>query len=197
MALPKKQLREKLSELGIPEENLATAVDYILTGHTASTDALKDQLDQYKADAESLPNVRKQLDEATEKLNAAPDVAAIQKQFDDYKAQVEAQKTTAQKTALLTQQLKDAGVARESALKALIKAADLDTISVKDGKLENADAVIAPLKAEFADFFGTVDDQGVPPLTPPAGGGSGETDPEKMSYAEYKAWRAKQEDKGE
>jgi hypothetical protein len=53
MSLTRKMLRA----MGIEDEK----IDEIITAHTETVDALKEQRDQYKADAEKLPNVQKEL----------------------------------------------------------------------------------------------------------------------------------------
>lgn len=133
------------------------------------------------------------IDELTTKAQTADDNAQTagkwEKKYNDehtafeaYKTSAETQKTAAQKSALLTEALKTAGVTKDSCMKALLKSADVSALTVKDGKLENADAAIKTLKDDFPDFFGTTVTEGVPPATPPAGGG---TDYGTMSDADY------------
>jgi hypothetical protein len=50
--------RKFLSALGID----ADKVDEIINAHTETVDALKNERDKYKADAEKLPEVQKELD---------------------------------------------------------------------------------------------------------------------------------------
>ena len=51
--------RKLLSALGIE----ADKVEQIIEAHTETVDGLKQQIAQYKSDAEKLPEVQKQLDE--------------------------------------------------------------------------------------------------------------------------------------
>ena len=70
MALSRKMLRA----MGIEDEK----IDQIIEAHTESIDALKEQRDQYKADAEKLPALQKKLEE----LEAAGDDGYKQKYED-------------------------------------------------------------------------------------------------------------------
>ena len=63
MALTKAKVKEILSKAGVEAENMDAAVDSILNGHIASIDALREERDGYKKDAERLPDVQKELDD--------------------------------------------------------------------------------------------------------------------------------------
>ena len=97
--------RKFLKALGIEDEK----VDEIISAHTETVDALKAERDGYKADAEKLPGVQSQLDDATAQLNDTKDggfkakYEAEHKAFEDYKADIVA---------------KEAHAAKESAVKA-------------------------------------------------------------------------------
>ena len=49
--------RRMLKAMGIEDEK----IDEIITAHSETVDALKEQRDQYKADAEKLPSVQREL----------------------------------------------------------------------------------------------------------------------------------------
>jgi DNA repair exonuclease SbcCD ATPase subunit len=163
--------RKFLKALGLEDEK----IDQIIEAHTETVDALKQERDQAKSDTETLAAVTKERDKLQAKITdleaKAPDAAKVQADFDAFKAQVEAEKANAQKATLLQQALASAGVARESAQKALLKAVDLTTVKLTtDGKLDGVDALIAPLKTEFSDFFATTQTGGIPTVTPPPSG---------------------------
>lgn len=166
--------RKFLKALGLEEEK----IDQIIEAHTETVDALKQERDQAKADTESLATVTKERDKLQAKITdletKAQDAAKVQAEYDAFKAQVAAEKETAQKAALFQQALNAAGVTRESAQKALLKVVDLSGVKLTDdGKLDGADALIAPLKTDYADFFATTQNGGVPPVNPPSGGRAG------------------------
>jgi hypothetical protein len=64
--------------------------------------------------------------------------------------------------------LKAAG-ANETAVKLMLKEIDLSTVELDGNTVKNADKVIEPIKTAYAGLFGTQQQQGVPPATPPKG----------------------------
>lgn len=186
--------RKFLKALGLEDEK----IDQIIEAHTETVDALKQERDQAKADTETLATITKERDKLQAKLTdmeaKAPDAAKVQAEFDAYKAQVDGEKANAQKAALLADALKGAGVARDSAVKALLKVVDLSTAKLtEDGKLDGVDALIAPLKADYADFFATTQQSGVPAANPPTSGKQsvGKEQFSKMTVTERAAIAAK------
>lgn len=141
--------------------------------HLGVVDPLKDQLQAYKADAEKLQAVQKELDNLKagdggykEKYDAEV------KAFKEYKRQVEAEKTAARDDADVLALCKEAGIARESSLRLIAK--DFDRSKIKrgeDGKITNHDDLVSSIKTDYADFVGTPGNHGTPPTTPPTGGG--------------------------
>ena len=163
--------RKMLKALGLEEDKIEQVID----AHTETVDALKGQLAALQEDAQSLAVVTSERDALKAKITdletKAPDAAKVQADYDAFKAQVAAEKETAQKAALFQRALNAAGVTRESAQKALLKVVDLTSVKLTDeGKLDGTDALIAPLKTDYADFFATTQQGGVPPVNPPTGG---------------------------
>ena len=95
MALTKAQVREILSAAGVMSENMSEAVDKIIDGHVTSVNALREDIAKYKADAEKLPTVQKELDDM--KANSNDDWKTkhdkLQGEFDTYKKDVDAKET--------------------------------------------------------------------------------------------------------
>lgn len=91
--------RKFLTALGVEAEK----IDEIINAHTETVDALKSERDGYKAEADKLPGVQKQLDDlkADVKANYVPkaDADKIKTDFDAYKADVEKKARDAAKTA--------------------------------------------------------------------------------------------------
>lgn len=83
--------RKMLKAMGIEEDK----IDQIIEAHAETVDGLKSDLNRYKADAEKLPTVQKELDD----LKAKGDDGwkgkhdAVKKEFDDYKAEITAKET--------------------------------------------------------------------------------------------------------
>lgn len=146
--------------------------------HLGVVDPLKDQLQAYKADAEKLQAVQKELDN----LKAGDGdykakYEAEAKAFKEYKRQVEAEKTAARDDADVLDICKEAGIVRESSLRLVVKAFDRSKIERdKDGNITNRAKLVEEVKTDCADFVGIPGNQGTPPTTPPTGGnGTGKT----------------------
>ena len=112
--------RAMLKGMNLTEEQVSAIID----AHTETVDGLKEQLKQFKTDAEKLPEVQRELDKAQKALEKSGDAAKIQKDFDDYKTQVEADKTQSAKEAALRKVAKDAGLTDAGIAKAHTAQAD-------------------------------------------------------------------------
>lgn len=171
MALTKAQVKEILSAAGIPEENMEQAVTKIMNGHITSIDALREQRDEYKADAEKLAVVQKELNDLKAKGDAdwekrySDEHAA----FEEFKQQIETGRVTEQKKALYKNLLKKCNV-EESRIPAILKITDFDTITLKDDKIENADDLQKSIEEDYAGFIMHKGTKGAGVQTPPDGG---------------------------
>ena len=172
--------RRFLTALGIE----ADKVDEIITAHTESIDALKEQRDQFKADAEKLPAIQKELDdlkEAAEKNDGKvwqtkydamkEEKDRVEKEFNDFKESAKAKETKAAKETAYRAMLKDLGVS-EKRLDAVLRVTDLDKIELDDkGALKDIEGIKKTAKEEWADFIVTEGEKGVNTPTPPEGSG--------------------------
>lgn len=168
--------RKLLTALGIE----ADKVEEIITAHTDTVDAIKADRDKYKADAEKLPAVQKELDElkaAAEKNSTEPykqQLEDLQKEFDSYKADVEKKELEAKKESAYKALLKETGVS-EKRIDAIMKVTPLDNIELDgDGKIKDAGGKKDAIKQEWADFIVAESTEGVKTPTPPQStGGTG------------------------
>ena len=165
--------RKMLKAMGIEEEK----IEQIIDEHAETVNALKQQRDQYKVDAEKLPGVQKELDdlkEAAEKDGENPYKAKyedLQQQFDDYKADVTAKETKAKKTAAYRKLLKDAKVS-EKRLDSILKLSPVDDIELDDnGEIKDAADVKKKIEEEWSDFIVTEETHGADSNNPPGGSG--------------------------
>lgn len=189
MALPKKQLREKLQNL--TDENFEQTLQWILDGNTASVDAVKEQLLEANTKAEKADELENQLKQAMEQLEKAGDAVKVQAEFDAYKEAVEGEKTTQKKRTLMDALLKnDVGVQRESARRLIMDAMDFAAYELDGEQFKDAQNIVADLKAGYADFVTTTETTGVPPINPPSGGGKGMTSAEIAKIEDRDARRA-------
>ena len=192
MALTKAQVREILSAAGVASENMSEAVDKIIDGHLTSVNALREDIAKYKADAEKLPTVQKELDDM--KANSNDDWKEkhdrLKEEFDQYKNDVQAKETKAAKEAAYRAILKDANLSEKGIEKA-VKYAEWDKIELgEDGKLKGANDHIKAARDEWAEYVTTTTTTGAKTSTPPANtGGSKLTKAEiyaKDEYGRYK-----------
>lgn len=165
--------RKMLKAMGIEDEK----IDQIIEEHAETVNALKQQRDQYKVDAEKLPGVQKELDdlkEAAEKDGENPYKAKyeeLQQKFDDYKADVTAKETKAKKTAAYRKLLKDAKVS-EKRLDSILKLSPVDDIELDDkGEIKDAENVKKKIEEEWSDFIVTEETHGAESNNPPGGSG--------------------------
>lgn len=170
--------RKFLTALGIE----ADKVDEIITAHTEVTDALKAERDKYKADADLLPDVTKERDDlkaAAEKNKDNPYKAQyedLQKEYNDYKADVEAKEKQTKIQTAYRNLLKKAGV-NEKRLDAILKVTALKDLELDDkDELKDADNLLKGIKTEWADFIVSESTKGAETHTPPENNG-GMTNP--------------------
>lgn len=164
--------RKYLKSIGLNEDQ----IEGVIEEHQNTLESLKEQNKTLKADAEKLPGVQKELDD----LKAAGDggykekYEAEVKAHKEYKKQIEGEKKAALDEADVMAICKEAGIARESSLRLIVK--DFDRSKIErgdDGKITNRAKLVEAVKKDYADFVGTPGKDGTPPATPPTGGGGG------------------------
>ena len=172
--------RKFLSAMGIEDDK----IDEIINAHRETVDGLKDEAEKYKADAEKLQSAQKELKEAREAMangDKSPykvkyeakveEITELQKQFDDFKADVEAKAITAKKTDAYRKLLKEAGVS-EKRIDAVLRVSPIDDLEIdKDGNAKDAEKLTEAIKSEWADFIVDVSEQGAKTATPPDNNG--------------------------
>lgn len=159
--------RKFLSAMGIEDDK----VDEIITAHTDTVNALKEQRDKYKEDAEKLPNVQKKLDEL-EAQNDKEDpykekYEKLQVEFDTFKEGVENEKIKAKKNKAYRELIKKAGVS-EKRIDAIMKVTNIDNVELDEkGEIKDADKITENIKKEWSDFIVTESQKGADTTTPP------------------------------
>lgn len=183
--------RKALATMGIEDEK----IDQIIELHTGVTTELKTELDKAKADASKLPDVQKELDELKKTIAKQGDenpfevkYNAIKEEYEQYKQDVDKEKTTAKKESAYKELLKEAGVSDkriESVLR--VSKSNIEGIEFEeDGKVKGAEEVVKGIKDEWSDFITTEQVKGANTPTPPNNnGGSGvKTKAEIMSISD-------------
>lgn len=162
--------RKMLKAMGIEDEK----IDQIIEEHTESTDALKQQRDDWKAKAEAKPaaDPKPKDPEPVDGYKAKYD--AEKKAFEDYKASIAAEKAEADKRAKYRELIKEAGV-DEKRIDAVLKVSDLSGVTVKDGAIEGADKLVEGIKADFKEFIPVITTKGANVAKPPVAGGGAVT----------------------
>ena len=182
--------RKLLKGMGLTDEQ----VDTIIEAHTDTVEGLKTDLATYKADAEKLPTVQKELDD----LKAAGDGGYKEKyekehsDFEKYKADQAAKETRAAKEKAYAEFLKSLGVS-EKRIPSVIKVTDLNSVDLEGDKVKDADNKLAEaVKTEWADFIESSNTGGANTPTPPANNPGTDKDLGSLSMEDYIKERTKQ-----
>ena len=163
--------RKDLSAMGIDEDK----IESIIERHTETVNGLKDELAGYKEKADKLDEVKKELAEANKKIEAYENKStdeykekyeSLQKEFDDYKADIDAKELKAKKTNAYRSLLKEAGVV-DKRCDAIMRVTNLDDIELDGDTIKDADTITEHIKNEWADFIGTPSKQGAKIDNPP------------------------------
>ena len=159
--------RKFLKALGIEEDK----IEQIIEAHDETVHGLKEERDKFKADADKLPEVQRELETAKATAKNSGDAQKIQKDFDDYKAEVQAKETKAKKESALSKVAKDAGLTEAGITKAL-KYSDYAAIELDDkGEIKTAKDLIKSLKEEWSEHLAKESSNGANTATPPGGDG--------------------------
>lgn len=162
--------RKFLTALGIE----ADKVDEIIEAHSETVTALKEERDSYKADADKLKDAEKELNEAKETIKAQSSnefedkYNDLKKEFDTYKADVEAKALATTKDSAYRALLKEAGIS-EKRIDSIMKVTKLDNIELEDGKIKDAENLTTSIKEEWKDFLTTESKEGAGTEFPPKG----------------------------
>ena len=158
--------RSMLKGMGLTEEQVGAIIDE----HTNVTSALKDQIKEYKTEAEKLPSLQKELEELrTGDGNDWEDKYKQEhKAFEDYKTKIAEDNRIAEVKSAYKDLLKECNVG-EKHIDSILRVTDFSDVKVTDGKLENADTLKESIKSDWSGFITDVEDKGAKVDNPPAG----------------------------
>lgn len=159
--------RAMLKGMQLTEEQVSA----IIEEHSNTVQGLKDEIKKYKADAEKLPEVQKELDKLKEGdgNNWEKKYNDEHKAFEDYKKEVAGKEETAKVRSEYRKLLVENGVG-EKHIDAVLRVTDFSNVKIgKEGKLENADKLAESIKSEWAGFITTTGTKGAPVDNPPGG----------------------------
>lgn len=164
--------RKLLKGMGLTDEQ----VDTIIEAHTDTVDGLKADISKYKADAEKLPGVQKELDN----LKAASD--------DGYKEKYEKEHSAfeAFKTDIAA---KESKAAKEKAVRAYFESKNITganlnlamrgcgeemaALELENGKIKDTKSLDALMEGTYKGLVSTTQKKGADPANPPANAGGG------------------------
>lgn len=148
----------------------------IIALHLAVVDPLKDDVARYKADADKLTDVQKELDGL--KANNGDDYKTKYETehsaFEDFKKSVQAEKDNAVKTDLVRAYFEGKGITGKNldiAMRGAVK--EIESAKLADGKLSDTAELDALLKGDFAGLVVTTTPHGASTQNPPSNGGGG------------------------
>ena len=183
--------RKLLKGMGLTDEQ----VDTIIEAHTDTVDGLKEQVKTYKADAEKLPNVQKELDD----LKAAGDGGFKEKfekehsDFENFKKTIQEKETKAAKESAAKAFFESKGITGNSLEIAMRgSSAEIAALDLDGEKIKDSSALDALVNGTFKALVSTTTTKGAnipnPPVTAPNKAYSAD-DIRKMSPAEInKNW---------
>ena len=183
--------RKSLKAMGLTDEQ----VDTIIEAHTDTVDGLKEQVKTYKADAEKLPNVQKELDD----LKAAGDGGFKEKfekehsDFENFKKTIQEKETKAAKESAAKAFFESKGITGNSLEIAMRgSSAEIAALDLDGEKIKDSSALDALVNGTFKALVSTTTTKGAnipnPPVTTPNKAYSAD-DIRKMSPAEInKNW---------
>lgn len=174
--------RKFLSAMGIGEDQ----AEQIIAAHMETVNPLKQERDDLKIKADQLDGVQKELNTAKQKLQefensdekdswkvkydaVVDEKKDLQKQFDDYKADIANKELSAKKRSAYKELLKTAGIS-EKRIESVLKVSDIDSVELEeDGQIKGSDELTKTIQTEWADFIGTKETQGAGVPNPPVG----------------------------
>lgn len=167
--------RKMLKAMGIEDEK----IDQIIEAHTETVDALKEKAEQYKKDAEALPDVQRELDD----LKKDSGNGGYKKKYEDehaayeaYKSNVTAKESAAAKEKAARAYFQAKGIPAES-LNLVVRGAkaEIDGLELADGKIKDAAVLDGLLSGDYKGLVATQSTAGTNTQNPPSTAGGAKT----------------------
>lgn len=160
--------RNFLKSMGLTEEQVAT----IIEAHTDTVDGLKDQIATYKADAEKLPGVQKELDDLKKEGGDGGFKAKYEKEHKDfqaYKTGIEAKESAAAKEKAARAYFQGKGIPAESMALVIRGAkAEIDSLTLDGETIKDTAALDGLLSGDYKGLIGKTTTKGTETQTPPS-----------------------------
>lgn len=162
--------RRLLKGMGLTDEQM----DTIIEAHTDTVDGLKADVAKYKADAEQLPKVQRELDT----LKAAGDggyqekYEKVKKDFDDYKAEISTKEAKTAKESAVRAYYESKGITGKALDIAMRGSAqEIDAIEMDGDKIKDPSALDNLVSGVFSGLVSHVEVQGANTSNPPTNSG--------------------------
>ncbi|MFA5423358.1 MAG: hypothetical protein WC374_05820 [Phycisphaerae bacterium] len=160
--------RKFLKALGLEEDK----VEEIITAHGETVTALKEQIEQYKADAEQLPAIKAELAKAKEGNGDSYKLKyeALKETHDKYVADIEGEKTTSKKQAAYKALLAECKISDDiqDTILELANAKGFDGIEFgEDGTIKEPDKLKSALTTKWAKHIVSITEKNAFVPTPP------------------------------
>lgn len=157
--------RKFLEAMGLEDAKISA----IIEEHDKTVNGLKELRDKYKADAEKLPEVQKNLDELTAKNGDdwKSKYDTLKATFDDFKTETANREKTAKVKTAYADLLKAANV-DEKRIDAILRITDLSEIQLdENGKIADSENRLKTIRDEWGAFIPTTTIKGTSVETPP------------------------------
>ena len=163
--------RAMLKGMGLTEEQVSAIVEE----HTNVTSALKDQIKEYKADAEKLSDVQKELDSLKKDTSASDWEKKYNDEhtaFEQYKQDITTKEMSEKIKSAYKKLLAECKVG-DKHLDSIIRVTDFSEMKLaEDGTLEGADKLKEKIGSDWSGFISVKEVKGSDVDTPPDGGGN-------------------------
>lgn len=158
--------RKALAAMGIEGDK----VDQIIIMHSETVNALKDQISEYKTQAEQLPKISQELDEL-KKSSADPDEYKVKyesekKAFEDFKKNIEIEKANSIKDKLYRQLLSENHV-KSNKIDLIMRTVNLDKLELDGDKLKDSADLNKAILNDWQDFIEVTEVKGTNTANPP------------------------------
>lgn len=162
--------RAMLKGMGLTEEQVSA----IIEEHTNVTSALKDQIKEYKTDAEKLPGVQKELDDLKKDTSASDWEKKYNDEhsaFEKYKTDIDNKEKSEKIKSAYKKLLTECKVG-EKHLDSILRVTDFSEMKLgEDGSLEGAEDLKTKIGSDWSGFITTKETKpSEDPETPPGGG---------------------------
>lgn len=155
--------RSFLKSMSLTDEQISAIMDE----HTAVTDRMKNEIEQYKAAANQLPEVQKELDALKGGEDYRAKYDAEHKEFEDYKAKIAREADEAKVKAAYRRLLADERIS-EKRLDSVLRVTDFSGMKLdENGNLDGADELRKAIRRDWADFVTETAERGTTVETPP------------------------------